>query len=157
MQTKPNSPDKQVITQPKNAVKVATPDVVLFDDQVVGAEVMADLIFQDIGGQEIINIARSDMINGQNVTYQPIKNITSLFYQYNPQNILALQKVDKDYFKNFPIKLSDRLPEWPYLEIDGQGNLVIKVINMLSSESIEVEVINKVTVLSDTIYSEENL
>jgi hypothetical protein len=68
-----------------------------------------------------------------------------------------LQKIDKEYFKNFPIKLSDRLPEWPYIEIDDQGNLVIKVINMLASESIEVEVVSKVSVLDDTIYSEENL
>ena len=89
------------------SVKVATPELIsLLDndapvDQQI--EIMTDLLFEDIGGEEIISIVRNDIVNGQNVIYQPIKNITNLYYQYNPQNILALQKTDKDYFKNFPI------------------------------------------------------
>jgi hypothetical protein len=155
METRPDYPVSQSSNTSDSAVKIATPDIILIKDEAIAAEIMADLIFQDIGGQEIINIARSDVINGQNVVYQPIKNITSLFYQYNPQNILALQKTDKDYFKNFAINLKDRLPEWPYVYIDEDtGDLVIQVQNMAPSESIEVQTISNVTVLDDTIYGE---
>ena len=66
---------------------------------------MTDLIFENIGGQELINILRSDIINGQNISYQPIKNLTNLYFQYNPQNILALQDTDSNYFKKIPYKL----------------------------------------------------
>ena len=49
----------------KPQVKSATPDIVLFNDDTVPIETMTDLIFEKIGGQELINIARSDTINGQ--------------------------------------------------------------------------------------------
>jgi hypothetical protein len=153
---RPVQPTKEETVSTDTAIKVATPDIILFQDSPVGAEVMVDLIFQDIGGQEIINIARSDILNGQNVVYKPIKNITSLYFQYNPQNILALQKIDKDYFKNFPINLSDKLGPWPYIYLNSDGDLIIELVNMLSSESAEVQLIDKVEVLNDTIYNEGN-
>lgn len=157
MDVRPNYPSNQPAAAAEESVKISTPDIILLVDSPVGAEVLTDLIFQNIGGIEIINIARSDVINGQNVTYQPIKNITSLFYQYNPQNILALQGTDKDYFKNFAINLTDRLPEFPYVYTNENGDLVIEVINMLPSESVEVQTVYKVEVLDDTIYTEENI
>lgn len=154
METRPDYPATQTVNTSNDSVKIATPDIVLIKDEVVAAQIMTDLIFQDIGGQEIINIARNDMINGQNVIYQPIKNITSLFSQYNPQNIVTIHGTDKDYFKNFAINLSDKLLEWPYMLIEGNGDLVILVDNMLPSESIEVQTISNVNVLDDTIYGE---
>lgn len=157
METRPDYPTTQTINTSNDSVKIATPDIILIKDEAIAAQIMTDLIFQDIGGQEIINIARNDMINGQNVIYQPIKNITSLFSQYNPQNILSLQRTDRDYFKNFAINLKDRLPEWPYIYVLENGDLVIEVDNMLPSESIEVQTVSNVTVLDDTIYSEETI
>lgn len=157
METRPDYPTTQTVNTSNDSVKIATPDIVLIKDEVIAAQIMTDLIFQDIGGQEIINIARNDMINGQNVIYQPIKNITTLFSQYNPQNIVTIHGTDKDYFKNFAINLSDKLLEWlperPYIYIEN-GDLVIEVQNMLPSESIEVQTISNVTVLDDTIYGE---
>ena len=153
MDVRPNYPSNQPATVTEESVKISTPDIILLVDSPIGAEILTDLIFQNIGGVEIINIARSDVINGQNVTYQPIKNITSLFSQYNPQNILALQGTDKDYFKNFAINLTDRLPESTYIYTDGEsGDLVIELVNMLPSESVEVQTVYKVELLDDTIY-----
>jgi hypothetical protein len=157
METRPDYPASQAADTSANSVKIATPDIILIKDEAKAAQIMADLIFQDIGGQEMINIARSDMINGQNVVYQPIKNITSLYYQYNPQTLLALQRIDRDYFKNFAISLKDKLPEWPYIYVRENGDLVIEVNNMLPSESIEVQTVSNVSVLDDTIYSEETI
>ena len=91
-------------------VKIATPDLILMPDESVPIEIMTDLVFEDIGGHELINISRSDLVNGQDVIYKPIKNLSSIFFQYNPQNILALQKTSESYFRNFPIKLGDRVP-----------------------------------------------
>lgn len=149
-----------------NAVKSATPDILILQEGTLSAEVMTDLIFENIGGQEIISISRNDIVNGQNVVYQPIKNITSLYYQYNPQNILSLQKTDKEYFKNFSINLGIHLPECgtgtdpetgdsncKYVYIDQEtGDLVVELINMTNGEEVEVQVISNVSVLDDTIY-----
>jgi hypothetical protein len=161
------------ITRPQ-AVKPATPDLIITPPDTVPIEIMTDLIFEDIGGHEIITISRSDLINGENVVYSPIKNLSSIFFQYNPQNILALQKTADSYFKNFPIKLSDRIPECgtgytldtvdPTKQIENckivytdprTGDIVINVINMGKEEQVEVQILQQGIVLSDTIYEVE--
>lgn len=138
-------------------VKTAPIDTVLFNDDDVPIEVMTDLIFENIGGQELINIARNDIINGQQVSYQPIKNISSIQQQYNPNNILSVQSTSDKYFANFPIKLENKIPEsgtgpnnvHVYLD-STNGNLVIEAINVESDEQIEVEI-----TVSGTIYEAE--
>ena len=61
----------------KNSVKSATPDIIQFDDATIvdNAEVIVDLLFENIGGQELLTVARYDTVNGQDVKYQPIKNL----------------------------------------------------------------------------------
>jgi hypothetical protein len=130
-----------------NTVKTATPDIILFDDGSVPVEVMTDLVFENIGGQELINIARSDIINGQKITYQPIKNISDIEQQYNPNNIISLQQTSDRYFANFPIQLKDKVPN------QGSGpngesiyfdpitnDLIIEVINILGDEQVEIQI-----------------
>jgi len=142
-----------------SGVKIPTKDIILYNDESTPIEVMSDLIFENIGGQEIINIARNDIINGQTVVYQPIKNLTSLNFQYNPQNILSLQNTSDEYFKKFPIKLEDKIPnvgtgpngETVYIEA-STGNLIINVINLANDEQVEVQVLSSGAIFSDTIY-----
>jgi hypothetical protein len=169
MDAKPLSvSDSQYDSSANEGIKVATPDIILLKEQIVGVDIMADLVFENIGGQEIISIARSDTINGQNVVYQPIKNITSLNYQYSSQNLLPIQKTDKDLFKNFAIDLSKKLPncgegfsivdnevvsDCRYIYVDElTGNMVIDLVNILPSEEVQVQSIAAVTILNDTIY-----
>jgi len=140
-------------------VKIATPDLILFKDSPLAIEIMTDLVFEDIGGQELINIIRNDVIFGQDVLYQPIKNVTSLYLQYNPNNILKLQSVIGSYFNNLPIKFENKIPrvgtgpngETVYLE-QATGNLIINVINMDKDEKVEVQILSQGTKLNDTIY-----
>jgi hypothetical protein len=142
-----------------DGVKIATKDIVLYNDESTPIEVMTDLIFENIGGQEIINIARNDIINGQSVIYQPIKNLTSINFQYNPQNILGLQDTSEEYFKKFPIKLENTIPnvgtgpngETVYIE-ESTGNLIVNVINLNKDEQVEIEILNSGSIFSDTIY-----
>lgn len=143
----------KTITAP---IKTATPDIVLFDDSLVPVEVMADLIFEDIGGQELISIARTDTINGQKILYQPIKNISSINQEYNPNNILGLQRTSDKYFSGFAIKLENKVPKVSSASdgnpvyIDENGNLVIDSINLNTDEQIEIQIS-----LSGTIYETE--
>jgi len=135
-------------------VKTAPIDTVLFNDDEVPIEVMSDLIFEDIGGHELINIARNDIINGQDISYQPIKNLTSVQQQYNPNNILSVQSTSDKYFSNFAIKLENKVPNvgnGPFgsnVYLDTiTGSLIVEAINLEADEQIEVEI-----TLSGTIY-----
>jgi len=139
-----------------NQIKTASPDIILFDDSSVPVEVMADLIFEDIGGQELINIARSDTINGQKISYQPIRNISLISQAYNPNNILGLQKTSNTFFAGFSIRLEDKVPKTTNsidnnpVYFDSLGNIVIDSVNLNSDEQVEVQII-----LSGTIYETE--
>lgn len=143
----------------KADIKIATPNLIIQGSELVPIEIMTDLIFEDIGGQEIITITRSDIINGQNVLYRPIKNLTMLSYQYSPQRVLGLQDTSKEFFDNFPIKLDTHVPsegtgpskEVVYLDPDT-GDLVINVTNMEPNELVQVSLQSKGSQYNGTIY-----
>jgi hypothetical protein len=130
-----------------NPVLTAPIDTILFNDDSVPVEIMADLIFENIGGQELINIARNDTVNGQTVLYQPIKNLTAIQQQYNPNNILSLNATSDKYFQNFSIKFDEKVPvegtgpSGAHVYIDpATGELVVESINLAEDEQVEVEI-----------------
>ena len=141
------------------AVKVATPDLILFDDKQIPEETMIDLVFEDIGGQEMINIVRNDLVNGQNQSRQVVRNLSQINLDYNPNNILSLQNTSDMYFNNFPIRFEQRVPdvgtgpngEIVYLESDT-GNVIINLINLEPDEQVEVEILSGGKILNGTIY-----
>ena len=155
----PPAPVVVVPPPPPPPPKTAPIDTVLFDEERVPVSVMESLILENIGGHELINIARNDTINGQTVIYQPIKNLSTIQQQYNPNNILALQNTSDKYFSNFSIKLETKLPNegdgggpdgaYVYIEQDT-GDLIIELINLEPDEQIEVQIS-----LSGTIYEAE--
>ena len=132
---------------PKPQVKTAPIDTILFDEEAMPIEIMADLIFENIGGQELINIARTDTVNGQQVVYQPIKNLTEIQTQYNPNNILSLQDTSDKYFQNFAIQLDIKTPPVNQIYIDPlTGDLIIEAIDLESDEQIEAEITTSGTI-----------
>jgi hypothetical protein len=145
-----------------DAIKVASPSY-LIDQGTLPEEMMADLLFEDIGGQELINILRNDLVNGQNVLYKPVKNMSSLSLQYSPQNIISLQKASDSFFKNFPIRLENyllsigesiELENVPtkYAYVDSDGSLVVNVTGLDSNQLVELQIISNGEILNDTIY-----
>jgi hypothetical protein len=161
--TTPTPPTPQTPSQPPPTppppARTAPIDTILFNNDDMPIELMFDLIFEDIGGQELINIARNDTINGQNIIYQPIKNLTQIQRQYNPNNILSLQDTMDKYFENFSIIFEDKIPdvgngingEFVYID-PNNGDLVIEVINLEEDEQVQIDIVT-----SGTILYEENI
>lgn len=157
-----------------NSIKIATPDLILSNDETMSIEIMTDLIFEDIGGYELATISRHDLVNGQKVIYTPIKNLTDLYLQYNPNNVLRLQASDS-YFKSLSLSILDRLPicgtgydlvgndpdltkrtkvpNCKSIYIDPiTGDLIIDLINMKENEQVEVDILTAGNIFNDTIY-----
>jgi len=146
----------------KSSVKVATPEYILIKEGQIPPEVLTDLIFENIGGREIINIARNDLINGQPVIYQPIKNVNILSQKYPSQKILHLKNTLDSTFKNFTLKLERYIPEvgtGPNGEIvyidSNTGNLIVNTVNTINENFVEVQILSSGDLLDDTIYDEE--
>lgn len=167
----PDVPDNQQTTASsgRNAVKIATPDIIIFDESAIPVDAMANLIFEEIGGQEIISIARNDIVNGQEVSYTLIGNLNGLERRYNSKNIFSLPETIEKYFSNFSIRFGTHVPEegtGPNGErvyivqtstpTRNRGDLVIDVENMETNERVDIEILRSGTPLSDTIYTEES-
>lgn len=144
-----------------NSTKVAVPNAVDVLSDPIAYEAMFEIIFQDIGGQELINISRADAINGQNIMYSIVKNLKNLMLEYNSNNIIKLGGTSDVLFKNFSIRLEDKLPKYGlgymgtnvYIEPDTE-NIVINLVNMDDEEQVEIEIINQGGYFDDTITDE---
>jgi hypothetical protein len=139
----------------KNSVKSATPDIVQFDDTSIidNAEVIVDLLFENIGGQELLTIARYDTVNGQDVKYQPIKNLNIIQEEYNPNNLVRVQDTSDKYFANFPIKLDSKIPIvgngllGSNVYLNDSNALVLEFVNLEADEQVDIQV-----TINGTIY-----
>ena len=161
-----NLPDPQTQLD-ISAVRIATPDLILNYDELMPIDIMTDLLFEDIGGHELATISRHDLVNGQKVVYSPIKNLTDLYLQYNPNNILRLQSSDS-FFKSLSISILDYLPECgtgydlvagvkvpncKSIYIDPlTGDLVINLINIKDGMQAEVQTLLSGGIFDGTIY-----
>lgn len=141
-------------TPPKPPAKTAPIDTVLFEDDSISPEIMIDLVFEDIGGHELLSISRNDIVNGQRISYSPIKNLGLIQQTYNPNNLFSLQKTSDKYFANFSINFDEKVPEEGngengvnvYIE-EATGDLIIETINMNNDEQVESEI-----AINGTIY-----
>lgn len=143
------------------ATKSATLSLIALTNPELPAEIMTDLIFENIGGQELINISRNDIINGQDVSYSPIKNLKDIYIQYNPNNIIRLESTSDTYFKNFSIKLESKIPAYgtgPNGEVvyidPTTGDLVINISSLEPDEQVDIEILDSGEILNGTIYGE---
>jgi len=170
LDAKPLLPDsKKYSGASEKAIKVATPDLILFDEAGLPVEIMTNLIFEQIGGQEIINISRNDIINGQKITYSLISNADQINNAYNPKNIFTVPGAIESFFKNFSIRLDTHIPERGtgpqgqvvYVDRANQvpvqkNRLVVDVINMARNEKVEIQVLNAGVSISDILNEEES-
>jgi hypothetical protein len=157
-----NQAASNTAVDPKEAIKVASPSLLQLNNKPLPIEAMIEIGFQDIGGHELINISRSDAINGQDIIYSIVKNLKNILLEYNSNNIIRLQGTSDNYFKNFSIRLEQKLPkdgtgpnkEIVYIE-ESTGNLVVNLVNLEKGEQVEIEIINQGETFDDTIKASE--
>lgn len=148
----PPAPPSPPPPPPPPPVKTAPIDTILFNDETVDERIVIDLLFENIGGQEILSVARYDTVNGQEVEYQPIQNLNIIQQTYNPNNILKLQKTADKIFANFSIKLDDKVPfvgngpNGENVYLDSNGSIVIDLVNMEADEQVEIQIVQGGTI-----------
>ena len=137
------------------SVKPATPDLILFDDAAIPLEFITDLLFEQVGGKEIINISRNDIINGQKISYNLIANSSALAQEYNPNNIFRVPGTLAEFFENFSIKFGLYTLENQNaisLAANGDVAVLLSAAGVRKNDLVEVEVLVAGTVENDTIY-----
>ena len=139
----PPLPTFRRMSAPDKNIKPAPSDIIQFDDDAIDIALIQDLLYEDIGAVELANISRTDLIDGQEVLYSPIKNLSSVRREFNPNNIIATS-YSTDYFSRFGIDLSSRGVYEPYFDEDG--NLVIEIEKVGDGEEIQVQILSSGTI-----------
>lgn len=154
---KPHVPPKKDRAA-KQKVKVATSNLFIQDEITDKTDLMADAIIEDIGGQEIINISRTDLLNGQNITYNVIENLASTQREFNPNELIKLQSTEAEYFGAFGIDINNFIPEYgtgtngDIVYVDSEtGNVVINTLNVSNDLVLEVEFVSHSDVSSTDV------
>lgn len=144
-----------------NSIKAATPELLTIKPDDVPVDFMSDVLFEEIGGQEILGVSRNDLINGQKVIYSPIKNVSKINQRFNSNNLFPIPETTQSYFNNFAIKLETKTPELgtgPNQEIvyvdPVTGNVVVNVTNMGTSDMVEIQVLSRGDLVSDILYED---
>lgn len=143
----PTPPDPWMRTPTFTAptgIKQADPDIVLAPTIDTSGDFIAERFFEELGGTELINLSRHDLIDGIKVEYNPIANLSSLRKRFNPNNIISIDYLSLSEFARTSIDLLARGPQEPYF--DDNGDLVIEVDIIRSEENIEAEISESGTV-----------
>jgi hypothetical protein len=149
VQSEPQSPPEPPAPPVYAGVKAAPIDTVVFVDEPYDEEFYSDVLFEDFGGQEILSVTRSDTVNGQDISYQPFKDLGIIRDQYSPNILLGIQETSNNFFANFLIPFNQKNPEVGngpngesvYFE-EETGNVIIEFINIEDNEQIEIQILN---------------
>jgi hypothetical protein len=141
----PPTPIVTSVAPPVPVVKTATPQYILPGEDIMPAEIMTDLIFENIGGQELLLLSRHDLISGDYIPQQLIANIKKINNEYDPKNLFISQTSNK-YFANFSIKLNSKIPnvgngtDGSNVYLDTDGGIVIEFIDLLPDEQADIQI-----------------
>lgn len=79
-------------------------------DDSIPESLLVSLLFEQIGGQELIMLSRTDILNGQSVAYQPISNLRDIAIQYSYSNIISLPGTLSEIFRQYGLVLENYVP-----------------------------------------------
>lgn len=150
-------------------IKAARPDIIQ-EDMSLPADIISSIFVEDLGAQQFLEFSRHDLVNGQRADYSIIANTDRLNQKFNPLNIVSLPGKIGQVFKNFAIRLENKIPENGTGPVTGfgseenqkvyinnaTGNLVIDVTNLNINERVEIQILNSGSIVNDTIDLEES-
>ena len=138
--TPPNPWITSTTYQAPKGIKQAQPDIVLDREIDTTGDYIVERFFEELGGQELINLSRHDLIDGINVVYNPIANLSRLRQRFNPNNIIESDYLSQNEEKNATIDIISRGMREPYF--NDLGQLVVELDIIRPEENIEVQVAN---------------
>ncbi len=125
-------------------VKVANVNVINTNYAATPVEQMEKMFFQDVGGTEILSVARHDTVGGEKVIYSEVDNLQDLKIQFNPLNILVSTNLN-DLFSGYGIDIKEKVSAaGQTVQIDASGNMVIEVVGVSEDEYVQVQVASRV-------------
>ena len=125
-------------------VKISAVNVINRNYDATSVQQMERLYFQNVGGTEILSVARHDTVGGEEVVFNNVDNIFELRSQFNPLNILMTTNINS-LFSEYGVDIGTKigaLDETFSMNVDG--GIDIQVFNINRDEYLQVQVAKRV-------------
>ena len=125
-------------------VKISAVNVVNRNYDATSVEQMERLYFQNVGGTEILSVARHDTVGGEEVVFNNVDNLSELRSQFNPLNILMTTNLNS-LFSEYGVDIGQKigaLDETFSMNVDG--GIDIQVFNVNRDEYVQVQIAKRV-------------
>jgi hypothetical protein len=128
---------------PPPPIKIPTRDIFALAESEISAASQANILFQEIGAIEIVNLTRRDTVEGQKPNYNIINNLPSVRSEFNPSSILSNQFFEvtetidiNKITEGIPLSLSPS----DILSVAPNGDIIVNTLNVQDDEFIEVQI-----------------
>ena len=125
-------------------VKISAVNVINRNYEATSVDQMERLYFQNVGGTEILSVARHDTVGGEEVVFNNVDNLSELRSQFNPLNILMTTNLNS-LFSEYGVDISQKigaLDETFSMNVDG--GIDIQVFNVNRDEYVQVQIAKRV-------------
>ena len=125
-------------------VKISAVNVINRNYEATSVEQMERLYFQNVGGTEILSVARHDTVGGEEVVFNNVDNLSELRSQFNPLNILMTTNLNS-LFSEYGVDIGQKigaLDETFSMNVDG--GIDIQVFNVNRDEYVQVQIAKRV-------------
>ena len=130
-----------------SSVKIPEINIINFKADVVSSKQIEKMYFQDVGGTEILSVARHNTVGGEEVVYSHVDNLADIKSQFNPLNVLMSTNME-DLFNKYAIDIHQKMPQSLETSIAtvesetqaGVWNIEILVENVNTDEYIQIQI-----------------
>ncbi len=130
-----------------SSVKIPEINIINFKADVVPSKQIEKMYFQDVGGTEILSVARHNTVGGEEVVYSHVDNLADIKSQFNPLNVLMSTNME-DLFNKYAIDIHQKMPQSLETSIAtvesetqaGVWNIEILVENVNTDEYIQIQI-----------------
>ena len=125
-------------------VKISAVNVVNRNYEATSVEQMERLYFQNVGGTEILSVARHDTVGGEEVVFNNVDNLSELRSQFNPLNILMTTNLNS-LFSEYGVDIGQKIGALDEtFSMNADGGIDIQVFNVNRDEYVQVQIAKRV-------------
>ena len=129
-------------TKTKLPVGISIPGYIITEEAAGSEGLIVEELFEDLSLFELMELGRSDAVLGMNINYQPIKNISDIYFTYNPKRILALSGTFGKADEDSALKLDQYYVDGSVTIDPITGDLLIAVDNVSDGFAVQVELVS---------------
>ena len=125
-------------------VKISAVNVINRNYEDISVQQMERLFFQNVGGTEILSVARHDTVGGEEVVFNNVDNLSELRSQFNPLNILMTTNINS-LFSEYGVDIGTKIGALDEtFSMNADGGIDIEVFNVNRDEYVQVQIAKRV-------------